>query len=313
MSLDLNFGKLLGFSALLWLVLIVALLADPGAWTAWQVTAFFVFPVICTAILWAIARRDWRLEAIPHGLIHHTLGRTERFDWRAMGPFTVKGLPIGPKVLEFPYPAQADGSGPPRRLLLVFGDQSGAQTAVTLERFRRLYLRAPQAPEPVDATIRLAMSWFRLFMLLRPAFLVVGIGAGAAMTWLPGVDVRLLLFGVIVLSVAAVALVARLHSLTLGDHALVLTGWGRETEISWIAIEEVRLVTGGVWPFRLPVLALTWRGDAPPFHKTRIGDLYGDWRLEDLLPLIDERRIAAFEAINADEPPSAQPTPVSGR
>jgi hypothetical protein len=244
------------------------------------------------------------LEATPQALIHHTLGRTERFDWRAMGAFEVHGLPLpgwfGIRTLRFAYPVAPDGSGPARRVLLVFGDQSGVETAATLERFRQLYVHAPAPPQAVDSTIHLPLSWTRLSRLLLPLFFLLGAGMAAAGSWLPALDTRLAIVGAALVILLALAAVVRLHALTLDDHQLTLTRWGRTTEISWIAIEEAALVPGGVWPFRLQTLALTWRGDAPPFRKTRIGDLYGDRRLEDLLAIIDERRVAAIEAINAD-------------
>ncbi len=304
MTFELNAGKLLGFFALIWPLLLVALLVNPSAWSVWQAAGFFAFPLVCTAGLWAIARRRWRLEATPQALIHHTLGRTERFDWRAIGHFEVHGLPLpgwfGIRTLRFAYPAAPDGSGPARRLMLVFGDQSGVETAATLERFRQLYIRAPVPAQAIDSTIHLPLSWTRLTRLLLPLFFLLGAGMAALATWAPALDGRLPIVVAAVVILGAAALVVRLHGLTLDDHRLTLTRWGRQTEISWIAIEEASLVEGGVWPFRLPTLRLTWRGDQPPFRKTRIGDLYGDRRLEDLLAIIDERRIAVIEAINAD-------------
>lgn len=293
MTLDLNAGKLLGFLALIWPLLIVALLVNPGAWSLWQVAAFFAFPLVATGLLWALARRRWRLEAAPDALVHHTLGRSERFDWRAIGAFEVHGLPIGPQSLRFTYPAAADGSGPQRRLMLVFGDQSGIETALTLEKFRQLYVRAPAAPEPVDSTIRLPMSWNALIRWLLPVFFLLGMGLAA----LGGAfDQRPAVYGAVIAIAALIALAARQHRLVLDDHGLTLIRWGRATEISWVAIEETRLARSGVWPFRQPVLTLTWRGDAPPFRRTRIGDLYGR-RLEVLLPLIEARRTQALSAL----------------
>jgi hypothetical protein len=304
MSLDLHAGKLLGFFVLIWPLLALALLVNGAAWTALEVAGFFVAPLVLTAAFWALGRRRWRLEITPDALIHHTLGRTERFDWRAIGSFEVRGLPlpdlVGAKSLRFAYPAAADGSGPARRLMLVFGDQSGAETAATLERFRSLYSRAPARPEPVDATIRLPMALTRLARQLLPLFFLLGAGMAALASCLPALDSRPAIFAAAVVILVALALMGRLHALTLDDHGLTLTRWGRRTEISWIAIEEATTAQGGVWPFRLPTLALTWRGDRPPFRKTRIGDLYGDRRLQDLLATIDERRVAAVDAINAD-------------
>lgn len=298
MTLELNAGKLLLFFSPIWLLLIVALLVNPAAWSIWQVAAFFAFPLVVTGLLWTLARRRWRLQATPAGLVHHTLGRSETFDWRAMGPFAVYGLPIGPKTLRFAYPAAADGSGPLRRLLLIFGDQSAFETAVTLEKFRQLYLRAATTPAPNDRTIRLPMSWSALVRWLLPLFFLLGMG----LAMLGGSDTiwghRPATYGVVLVVMALIALTARQHRLVLDEGGLTLIRWGRATEISWVAIEEAALGRGGVWPFRQPVLTVTWRGDAPPFRKTRIGDLYGQ-RLETLLPIIDERRAAAIEAINA--------------
>lgn len=297
MTLDLNAGKLLGLFAPIWPLLIVALLVNPAAWSAWEVAAFFAFPLLATGLLWGLARRRWRLELTPEALAHHTLGRTERFDWRAIGPFEVHGLPIGPKTLRFAYPAAADGSGPQRRLLLVFGDRSGIETAVTLEKFRQLYIRAPAAPEPTDSTISLPMSWSALVRWLLPAFFLLGMGLAALGGSDSPVSHRPALYGIVAAGVALIALAARQHRLVLDEDGLTILRWGRATEISWMALEEAVLLRGGVWPFRQPVLTLAWRGDRPPLRRTRIGDLYGR-RLETLLPIIDERRIAAIEAAN---------------
>lgn len=300
MTLDLNAGKLLGFFAPIWPLLVVALLVNPGAWSPWQLAAFAAFPLVCTGLLWLLARRRWRLELTPDALVHHALGRTERFDWRAIGQFEVRGLPlhqmVGPRVLRFTYPVAADGSGPPRTLMLVFGDQSPIETATTLERFRALYAKAPARPEPADMTIRLKLSWARVVRLIYPLFFLLGAGLALAAPY----ATRLELIGVVIAAMIPLALAVQGRSLTLGEDGLVLRQWGQVTEMSWIAIEEATLAQGGVWPFRLPVLTIVWRGDAPPFRRTRIGDLYGDRRLEALLSAIDERRVAAIEAINAD-------------
>lgn len=293
MTLDLNAGKLLGFFALIWPLLIIALLVNPAAWSAWQVAAFFALPLVCTALLWALARRRWRLEVTPDALVHHTLGRTERFDWRAIGGFEVRSLllphMIGPRTLRFAYPATADSSGPPRTLMLVFGDQSPVETAITLERFRQLYAQAPQKPQPADATLRLRMGWMRMIRLFFPLFFLLGAGLALAAPYATKLEMMAVVAGV----VAILALLASGRRLTLDTDYLVLERWGRRTEISWFAIEDATLPTLGVWPFRLPVLTLTWRGDHLPLKVTRIGDLYGDRRLEDLAALIEARRTQA--------------------
>lgn len=294
MTLDLNAGKLLGFFALIWPLLIVALLVKPAGWTAWEVAVFFAFPLVATGLLWAVARRRWRLELTPEALVHHTLGRTERFDWRAIANLEVRGLPLphmlGPRTLRFTYPAAADGSGPPRTLMLVFGDQSAVETALTLERFRVLYAQAPARPEPVDSTLRLKMRWTRLLRLVFPLFFLLGAGLGLAAPYIT----RLEMIGAALVLVVLLSLLVQGRSLTLGQDGLVLERWGRRTEISWVAIEGLTLAQGGVWPFRLPVLTVTWRGDAQPFRTTKIGDLYGDRTLERLMPLIEARRTEAL-------------------
>lgn len=294
MTLDLNAGKLLGFFALIWPLLVVALLVDPGAWSAWQVAAFCAFPLVATGLLWAMARRRWRLEVTPEALIHHTLGRTERFDWRAIANFEVRGLPlphmVGPRILRFTYPAAAaDGAGPPRTLMLVFGDQSPTETAITLERFRALYAKAPAPPARADRPIRLRLSWVRLLRWLFPLFFVAGAGLALVLPYATRFEILL----AVVVSAAIFAGLARGRSLVLGEEGLVVERWGRRTVIPWASIEEATLARRGPWPFRLPVLTVT----AMRVRRVRIGDLYGDQTLDRLLPLIESRRTEALSAL----------------
>jgi hypothetical protein len=299
MTLELNAGKLLLFFSPIWLLLVVALLVNPSAWSALQVAGVAGIPLVATAGLWVLGRRRWRLELTPEALVQHTLGRSERFDWAALGTLEIRGLTaVGPWNLSFAYPADPEGRGPRRRLMLVFGDQSGPATLQTIERFRQLYLKAPKRAPPTDVTLTLSLSWARLVKLLLPLFFVLGMACAAAATWVPALNDRWVVFAIAGIVIMLIYQAAR-RRIEIGAEELTLSRWGRQTTIAWMAIDEAEIRRTGVWPFRLPVLVLSWRGDDGHMRTTPLGDLYGDRSVEDLRQLILERHGAAVEAVNA--------------
>ena len=86
-------------------------------------------------------------EFTDEALIHHTLGRTERFEWPRMGPVEVAWVRLGhlpvARTLRFAYPvedprtvAEQVTSRFGRRLLPVFGDQPLRQQALLMDMWR---------------------------------------------------------------------------------------------------------------------------------------------------------------------------------
>lgn len=149
MTFELNAGKLLGMFAPLWLVLAVSLAVN---WTDWlDSPGTFVFvaaiPFVATAVLWIAGRRKWRLELTPTALVHHTLGRTERFEWSNMGEMTISGVPglglVSPSTLHFAYAGSgiegAVGNLIGRRVLCVFGDGTGKRLLKEIADYRKLH------------------------------------------------------------------------------------------------------------------------------------------------------------------------------
>ncbi|MFA7262375.1 MAG: hypothetical protein WC068_05075 [Caulobacter sp.] len=146
MTFELNGGKLLGLFAPIWALLALSWLVNPAAWVADPVNVALAagIPFAASGLLWAFGRRRWRLELTPTALIHHTLGRTEVFDWALTGPIGVSrvfGLDlVSPSTLHFAYA----GGGPTgkvlgRRLLCVFGDGGTDRLLRQIEDYRRLH------------------------------------------------------------------------------------------------------------------------------------------------------------------------------
>ncbi|MFY8140319.1 MAG: hypothetical protein ACOVMO_06330 [Caulobacter sp.] len=143
MTLELNAGKLLGLFTPIWVLLALSLAVN---WTDWQdkpQTLAWVggLPFAATALLWSFGRRRWRLELTPTALVHHTLGRSERFEWDRMGEIAVDGVPgldlISPSTLRFAY---SGGGAIGRRLLCVFGDGGARRLKRKIDDYRRLHV-----------------------------------------------------------------------------------------------------------------------------------------------------------------------------
>ena len=98
MTLELNAGKLLGLFTPIWVLLALSLAVNWNDWQDRPLTLAWVggLPFAATGLLWSFGRRRWRLELTPTALVHHTLGRTERFEWDRMGEIAVDGAPASP-------------------------------------------------------------------------------------------------------------------------------------------------------------------------------------------------------------------------
>jgi hypothetical protein len=149
MTFELNAGKLLGMFAPIWLLLAVSVAINWADWQdkPWTFAWVIGMPLAATALLWSFGYRRWRLELTPEALIHHTLGRTERFEWSRMGEMTVSRVPVldlvSPSTLHFAYRGEGVsgtvGAVLGRRLLSVFGDGGGDRLLRHIEDYRKLH------------------------------------------------------------------------------------------------------------------------------------------------------------------------------
>lgn len=149
MTFELNAGKLLGLFAPIWVLLALSLAVNWDDWSGRYLTLIWVagMPFAATGLLWSFGRRRWRLELTPTALIHHTMGRTEHFEWARMGEMRISGVPgldlIGPSTLHFAYRGEgvegAVGALIGRRLLCVFGDGGGRRLLREIEAYRKLH------------------------------------------------------------------------------------------------------------------------------------------------------------------------------
>jgi hypothetical protein len=150
MTLELNAGKLLGLFTPIWVLLALSLAVNWADWQDKPLTLAWVggLPFLATGLLWTFGRRRWRLELTPTALVHHTLGRTERFAWDRMGEITVDGVPgldlISPSTLRFAYSGggrieSAISGVVGRRLLGVFGDGGARRLKRDIDDYRRLH------------------------------------------------------------------------------------------------------------------------------------------------------------------------------
>lgn len=152
MTFELNAGKLLGLFAPIWALLALSLVVNWGDWQDKPLTLVWVagMPFLATGLLWAFGRRRWRLELTPQALIHHTLGRTERFEWARMGEMRIDGVPgidlIAPSTLHFAYRGQGVSGAVSamigRRLLCVFGDGGAKRLLREIDDYRKLHAKA---------------------------------------------------------------------------------------------------------------------------------------------------------------------------
>jgi hypothetical protein len=156
MILPVNPAKVLRLFAPIWLLLALSLWLYWGAWQSKPVLFASIASLpIAAAFATAFMRARWRLELTGDALIHHTLGRRERFEWARMGPIELKRAPVsnflfgrtfwfafpldGPRTVEERASAVLG-----RRILCVFGDHSAADTIAQIEAWRALH--APAAP-----------------------------------------------------------------------------------------------------------------------------------------------------------------------
>ena len=105
-------------------------------------------PLLLPLMGW-LTRDRWKLEITADALLHHTLLKTERYEWRRMGPVEthwqhVIHVPLM-KTLWFRFPTDTPHgvteqitSRIGRRLLPIFGDRSLRETAELLESWRKL-------------------------------------------------------------------------------------------------------------------------------------------------------------------------------
>lgn len=150
MTLELNAGKLLGLFTPIWVLLALSLAVNRADWQDRPLTLLWVggLPFAATGLLWSFGRRRWRLELTPTALVHHTLGRSERFEWDRMGEIAVDGVPgldlVSPSTLRFAYSGggrieSAVGGVIGRRVLCVFGDGGARRLKREIDDYRRLH------------------------------------------------------------------------------------------------------------------------------------------------------------------------------
>lgn len=151
MSLPVHPAKLLRLFAPLWALLALSLWLH---WESWHAKPLLLATIaslpLAAAFAGGLMRERWRLELTPEALIHHTLGRTERFEWARMGPIELRSGPL-PAILFvrtfwFAYPTDEAHALDERarqllgvRILCVFGDHSAADTIKQIEDWRALY------------------------------------------------------------------------------------------------------------------------------------------------------------------------------
>jgi hypothetical protein len=153
MSFPVSPAKVLRLFAPLWGLLAVSLWVH---WQSWQskpilLAAIAALP-LAAAFAAGLVRERWRLELTPDALIHHTLGRTERFEWARMGPLDLSPIRISEilfvRTFLFAFPLDAPRTLGERgaqligrRLLCVFGDHSARDTIKQIEDWRGLYAK----------------------------------------------------------------------------------------------------------------------------------------------------------------------------
>lgn len=153
MSLPVHPLKVLRLFGPLWALLAISLWLH---WESWQPMPILFGTIallpLAAALAASLMRERWRLELTSDALIHHTLGRTERFEWARMGPLTVRASAL-PSILFvqtfwFAFPLDAPRALEERaskhlgrRILCVFGDSSPAETIRQIEDWRALYAR----------------------------------------------------------------------------------------------------------------------------------------------------------------------------
>lgn len=153
MTFPVNPEKVLRLFSPLWLLLALSLWLH---WESWQTMPILFAAIVSLPLIAALAaglmRDRWRLELTSGALIHHTLGRTEHFEWSRMGPIEIKAAPLPEPLLVrtfwFAYPLDAAHSVEERamkllgrRILCVFGDHGARETIRQIEEWRALNVR----------------------------------------------------------------------------------------------------------------------------------------------------------------------------
>ena len=156
-TLPVNPAKLLRMTWPLYGLMALSVLVNPASW--WPLTPLTLgvplIPLLLPVLGWA-ARGRWRLEVTPEALVHHTLGRTERFEWSRMGPVGVSWWHVGhlpvARTLWFAYPTDAPRTTSEqitartgRRLLPIFGDRPLKESAAELELWRAMLTEKAEA------------------------------------------------------------------------------------------------------------------------------------------------------------------------
>ena len=149
MRMPVNPARLLLMTWPVYLLTAVAVVVNPREWLqATPLTVGVLLAPLLLPLLGLLARSRWSLEATPEALLHHTLTRTERFEWSRMGPIETRAVAINhiplARTLWFAYPTDAPRTPGEqvsarigRRLLPVFGDRPLRATAEVLESWRR--------------------------------------------------------------------------------------------------------------------------------------------------------------------------------
>ena len=149
MTYELNLSKLFGLFTPLWVLLALSLWVNWEQWRAepWWLVPTLGLPTLFVVLAWGFGRRRWRVELTQAELVHHTLGRTERYDFARMGEVRVSKAPlpepIAIRTVSFVWPVEPDGSASigarlvERRILGVFGDGPTRRLAEEIELWRR--------------------------------------------------------------------------------------------------------------------------------------------------------------------------------
>ncbi|GAM99948.1 hypothetical protein U91I_03606 [alpha proteobacterium U9-1i] len=151
MSFPVHPAKVLRLFAPLWMLLALSLWLH---WQSWQTKpilfAAIAFLPLAAAGAAGLMRERWRLELTADALVHHTLGRAERFEWARMGPLTIAPSPLPSflfvQTFWFAFPLDAPRALEERasqmlgrRILCVFGDLPARETTKRIEEWRALY------------------------------------------------------------------------------------------------------------------------------------------------------------------------------
>ena len=152
MMLPVNPAKLVAMAWPIYVLVALSILLRPYDWD--HVTVSNALIVASPALLFAmgvLGRGRWKLEITPDAMIQHGFGRSERFEWRRMGPvgvgwITVFHVPVV-RTLTFLHPTDAPAtlaqqvtSRFGRRIPAIYGDRSAKATAELIESWRKLYV-----------------------------------------------------------------------------------------------------------------------------------------------------------------------------